>query len=217
VKKDFVDESLKYLDKSLAYNPKNPFSRYVKAFVLYAKTGDLKHTRELLIEEYNKDTTRIDILQDIGKVSFYLKDYEGAYHYYKKFIAIRESRQLDVYRHENLLIGIVLAKVGLKEKSEEYIKNFKLWADNDRSIYKHLGLSGYYFYLGDSKKGMEHLRLFSKEDNYQYWIVLFYDKDPTLEHLKDLPECEKIKRDIETKFWNNHKKIRMTLEEKGLL
>lgn len=213
----FVDESLKYIDKSLAFNPQNPYSRYVRAFILYAAGGDLNRTRELLIEEFNKDSTRFDILQDIGKVSYYMRDYEGAYQYYKKFIEIRETRQLDVYRHENLTIGIVLSKVGLTEKSEELIKSFKSWVDNDRSIYRHLGLAGYYIHLGDTEKAIEHMRLFAKEDNYQYWVVLFFKNDPACEHFKDLPEFRKAMHDIDTRFWDNHKKIKATLEEKGLI
>src|SRR5690606_28015150 len=97
----FTDEALKYIDLSLVYFPDNPFSGQLKPFILYAKNGDLHQTRELLIKEFNKDTTRFDILQDIGKVSFYLKDYEGAYQYYKKFETIREHGKLDVYVHEN--------------------------------------------------------------------------------------------------------------------
>lgn len=213
----FVDESLKYVDKSLEYNPKNPFSRYVRAFIVYAKHGNLNTTRELLIEEFDKDTSRFDILQDIGKVSYHLRDYPGAYQYYKKFIAIREAKQLDVYKHENLTIATVLSKVGQKEKSEEYVKSFKVWADNDRSVYKDLGLAMYYAYHKDSQKTMEHLKLFSKEDNYQYWVILFFDKDPLLDFMQDLPEFRKAVKDIKAKFSDSHNEIKVMLEEKELL
>src|SRR4051812_44608623 len=40
IQNGFIDESLKYIDKSLEYNPANPFSRYVRAFVLFAKTNN---------------------------------------------------------------------------------------------------------------------------------------------------------------------------------
>lgn len=217
IQSGFVDESLKYVDKSLEYNPTNPFSRYVRAFIVYAKYGNLNTTRELLIKEFNKDTTRFDILQDIGKVSYYLRDYRGAYPYYKKFIAIRETKQLDIYRHENLNIGIVLAKTGFKKESEGFIKDFKGWADNDRSVYKHLGLAMYYAYYHDTTKTIEHMKLFSKEDNYQYWVILFFDKDPLVDPIKNLPEFKKVVGDIKNKFWESHERIKVTLEEKGLL
>jgi tetratricopeptide (TPR) repeat protein len=213
----FIEESLKYLDKSLEYNPDNPYSRYVKAFVLYAKEGDLNHTRELLIKEFNKDTTRFDILQDIGKVSYYLGDYQGAYKYYNKFMTMREAMQLDVFKHENLIIALVLEEVGQKEKSEEMIRRFKVEAENNQSIYKDLLLAGYYETQNDAPKAIEHMKLFAKQDNVWYWIILFIDKSPKPNEYHNLPGYKQAIAEIKTRFWNNHAKIRTYLEEKGLL
>jgi len=218
VQAGFVDEALKYIDKSLAYNPKNPFSSYVRAFIVYAaRQGDLNQTRELLLKEFAKDTTRFDILQDIGKVSYYMKDYDSAYHYYKKFTAFRENNKLDVYVHENLIIGNTFLKAGIKDKAEEYVESYKRYIDNDKSIYKSLGIAMYYAYRNDTKKVVEYMKQFSKEDNYQYWVVLFLDKDPLLESIVDVPEVKKALQDINNKFWDNHTKLKATLEEKGLL
>jgi hypothetical protein len=63
---------------------------------------------------------------------------------------------------------------------------------------------------------MEHLELFSKEDNYQYWILL-YQIEPSFDHMKDNHRVKKIMGDIEAKFWATHKKLRASLEGKGLL
>lgn len=217
IQNGFVDESLMYVDKSLDYNTNNPFSRYVRAFILFAKTRDSKHTRDLLITEFNKDTTRFDILQDIGKVSYFMRDYKGAYHYYRRFLAFRESHQLDVYRHENMTIGLVLEKVGQKEKSEELIKSYKAFLDTDRSIYHDLGLMAYYLHRGDQKKALEHMKLFSQKDNVQYWIILFLEDDPITESIKDNPEFRKYLNETKSRFWTMHDELKTVLEEKELL
>jgi tetratricopeptide (TPR) repeat protein len=114
----FVDESLKYLDKSLDLNPNNAFTPYVRAFVLYAKDGNLPRTKFLLEKEYHKDSNRFDILQDIGKVCYYLEEFDSSYWYYKKFISYRTRHKLDVYKHENLLISRVLEKAGDKKLAQ---------------------------------------------------------------------------------------------------
>lgn len=217
IQNGFVDESLKYIDKSLAYNPNNPFSNYLRAFVLFAKTNDAKHTRDLLLTEFNKDTTRFDILQDIAKVSSHMKDYQGAYHYYKKFLAIRESQQLDVYRHENLTIGFVLAQVGEKEKAEALIEDYKAFAEADQSIYRNLALCAYYVYRGDQQKAVEYMKLFAQEDNVQYWIILFLEDDPLMEKIKDNPEFRKYFNEAKSRFWKSHEALKTVLEGKGLL
>ena len=212
----FVDEALKYCNKSLDYNPKNFFSRWVKVFILYAKDKDLNKTKDLLLQELKRDTTQLVMTEEIAKVLYLMGDFEGAYPYYKKFIELKARYHLDIFKNEDLKIGIVLEKVGQKEKAQEFIKSFKNYADNDKSIYKHLNLAGYYAYLGDDNKSIEHMKLFSKEENLKYWVLLF-DSDPIVEAVKDHPEFDKVMGDIEKKFWNTHEEIRVTLEEKGPL
>jgi TolB-like protein/AraC-like DNA-binding protein/Tfp pilus assembly protein PilF len=213
----FVDESLKYIDKSLAYNSKNPFARYIRAFILYAKTKDLDHTRELLIQEYKQDSSRFDILQDIGKVSIYLRDYDGAYRYYKQFLTIRESQKLDVFRHENMNIGFAMEKAGEKQKAEELIESYKGFLDADQSIYKSLGYVGYYHYKGDDVKALEYLKQFAKEDNVQYWIILFIESDPMTESTMKTPEFANYVQEIKDRFWRTHNQLKSVLAEEGLL
>jgi TolB-like protein/AraC-like DNA-binding protein len=217
IQNGFVDEALKYVDKSLAYNPNNPFARYVRAFILFAKTGDAGNTRNLLLTEFNKDTTRFDILQDIAKVSYYMRDNKGAFEYYQQFLTIRETRQLDVYRHENLTIAYVMEKVGEQAKAKELAENYKAFFESDRSVYQNLGLSAYYTYMNDQPKAVEHMKLFAKEDNVQYWIILFLEKDPLMERIKDHPEFKKYFNEVKAKFWKNHNMLRQSFSEKGLL
>ena len=213
----FVKESEVYIDKSLKYNPDNLFSEYVKAYILYAKNGDLTETKEFLIKAYNKDLTRLDILQEIGKICYYMRDYKSAYTYYKKFIEIKEAQNLDIYRGENAKIAIVYSKMGKDEEAEKFLDEYKQYADEDMSIYKNLSLSMYYAYQGDSEKAIEHLKLFSEEDNYMIWVHIFLPIDPQIDLLKDIPEFKQILLDIDTKFWKKHQQIRVSLEGKGLL
>lgn len=213
----FIDKSLEYIDKSLKYNPNNPFARYLKAFVVYAKNRDLRETKHLLLTEFKKDTTRLDILQDIAKMSFYLKEYDSAYRYYQRFNYLRELYKLDIYRHENLNIGIVYEKAGDIKKAKEFIDNYRQYIETDQTAYKDLGLTAYYDYTGDTDKAIEHLRRFAKEDNIQYWIILFMREEPIPNGINQVPECKKLMDEIEAKFWANHEKLKLTLEEKGLL
>lgn len=217
IQSGFVDQALEHIDKSLEYNPENAFSRYVRAFVLYAKEGDLKHTRELLLTEFQRDTNRYDILQDIGKVSYYLKEYSTAYTYYKRFNYQREAHKIDAFEHENLVIGRVYELAGEAEKAREFYARYKKYLDADQTIYKDIGLAVYYCQMNDSTKALEHMRLFTKEDNIQYWIILFMDKGPELTETEASPEFNKLLLEVERKFWVNHEKLKLKLEEQGLL
>lgn len=213
----FVDEALKHIDKSLDYYPDNAFSRYVRAFGVYAKNGDLKQTRQLLQTEFKRDTNRFDILQDIGKVSYYLKEYDTAYHYYKRFNRYRDTHKLDVYEHENLVIGRVYELAGETEKAKAFYERYRKYLERDQTAYKNIGLAVYYCQMNDSAKALEHLRLFTREDNIQYWVILFMDKGPELTETEASPEFKKLLQEIERKFWANHEKLKLKLEEQGLL
>jgi len=213
----FVDEALEHLDKSLEYYPDNAFSRYVRAFALYAKNGDLKQTRQILQTEFRRDTNRFDILQDIGKVSYYLEEYDTAYKYYKRFNQYRDTHKLDVYEHENLVIGRVYELAGETEKAKEFYERYGRYVETDQTAYKNIGLAIYYCQMNDSVKALEHLRLFTREDNIQYWVILFMDKGPELTETEASLEFKKLLQEVERKFWANHEKLKETLREQGLL
>ena len=213
----FIDEALKYINKSLEYNQNNLYSQYVKAFILYARDRNLLQTKERLIEVLSKDSTRLDIIQEVAKICYYLGDFECAYKYYSKFNAIRDALNLDIYRYENNKIAVVLSQVGLIDESKKYLKDYKNYAENDKSIYQQLSLATYYSYSGDTEKAIEHLKLFSQQDNYHYWTIIFLNIDPLMDNIKDLPEYKQIIGEIETKFWNGHNQIKISLEDKGLL
>lgn len=213
----FVDKSLEHVNRSLEYFPGNSYSHYLRAFVLYAKNGNLNQTRQLLANEFSKDTTRIDILQEIGKVSYYLQDFDSAYRCYKRFNHYRDRMRLDIYRHEDMTIAMVYNKVGQKEKANEFIRSYRQYLDTDPTAYKNLGLAMYYSRTGNAEKALEHLQLFAKEDGIQYWIVLFLNCDPLQTSIERSPEFQRLVRQIDERFWANHNKIKLRLEEKGLL
>ena len=213
----FVDESMDYINKSLEYFSENAYSRYVRAFVSYAQTKDLRLTRTLLKSEYARDSSRFDILQDLGKVSFYLREYDSAYLYYERFNRIREEQKLNVYVHENMIIGEVYEKVGRIEEGKQYIQSYRDYLEGDQTVYKNLGLAVYSAHHGEFATALEYLRLFAKEDNIKVWVILFLTEDPAMDEFKKNPEFQEIWSGIEKKFWENNRKIREKLEEEDLL
>ena len=217
IQSGFLDEAERYIYKSLEYDPQNLYSELVKAYVLFAKNGNLQQTKELLIETFQKDSTRLDIMQEVGKIYYYMRDYARAYQYYKRFNEIRVAQNLDIFQYENDKIGVVLSEMGLAEEAEKYLRVYQIYAENDKSVYKHLNLAMLHSYRGDTKKAIEHLTFFSEQSNYDYWVLIFVEMDPLVDNIKDLPEFKKILRNIENKFWDRHKGIKESLDKKELL
>jgi tetratricopeptide (TPR) repeat protein len=217
IQSGFAEEAEVYINRSLDYNPENLYSVYVKAYILYAKEKNLKNLNMRLIRALDQDSTRLDIMQEVAKSYYFMGDYESAWYYYKRFNEIREEQNLDLYRSENAKIAFVLEEVGLTDESEFYFNDFKEYADRDISIYKHLSLAAYYSQMGEITKAMDHLKDFSKQENYSYWVILFFETDPLLDNIKHLPSFQSLLKDLESEFWKKHKRIRTSLENEGLI
>jgi len=214
----FVNEAEKYVEISLQYNPENSYAALLKPYILLAGGADLFQTKQLLSALLQKDTSRYDILKELGVLCYFLQDYESAYGYYSKMLELTEGRGLDLYDGEKAKIGLILSKLGREEESGRFFQEYLEYAENNQSVYKHLSLAAYYAYVGDTDRAIENMRLFSQQEKYPYWYILFLGMDdPLFEQVADLPEFQKILREIELKFWRYHKEIKNSLKEKGLI
>lgn len=216
IRAGFIDEGVHYVNLSLTYDPNAFFTRYVSILFRFAKNHDMALTLQQLKVEYEKDTTRVDIVKELAKLHYMSRDYKSAYHYYQIFLRLKEAFGMEIYKDENLSISVVLAQMGEKEKAKEYLLQFKQFAESEESsIYKQVMLAMYYSNVGDTKKAIETLTLFSKEENYQYWVLLM-EHDPLVDPLKNIPEFKRVMEAIKKKFWDRHEEIKDELEEKGL-
>ncbi len=213
----FQEQAEKYIDKSLVYKPDNLYSQYTKAYILFAKSKDLRQTKDLLLEVFGKDTTRLDIMQEVGKIYYYLRDYDNAYKYYKRFVNIRNTYHLNIYGSENAKVGFVYLKMGNSEEGKKLLEEFRDYAENDHSQYRHSGLALYYSYKGEKEKAVEHLNLFSNETGYFYWTVLFLPIEPLFDNIKESADFSKITSEIESNFKDWHNRIKNSLGQEGLL
>jgi len=212
----FVDEALKYINMSLDYNAENYFSPYVRASILFAKDGNVERTRNLMLEEWNKDTTRLDILQNIGTFYYIEEDYDAAYFYFEKFVKAREANDLNINLQENVKIATVYKKMGLDTKAEKIFSDFSEYCAADKSPYRSINLVWKYAYEGKIDEAIEQLKIFSEVENHIYWFLLIED-DPLIKPLKDHPAFDDSMQKIKDKFWKNQRELSTSLKEKGLI
>lgn len=213
----FVDESIKYINLSLDYDPQNHYSPYVKPMILYAKHKDIVRTQRALVKVWQKDTTRLDILQEVAKMFYFQKKYDSAFYYYQKFVKARENQGLDIYAHDDIKVGMVYEQMGFKEQAEHFYDIYATYCERDESIYKSASMAVKYAHEKKFDQAIEHLNIFSAQDNYQYWILLFLELDPIIRPLKSHPRFEEVMKKIKDRFWENHAKLKEKLEEKNLL
>ncbi|MCO6475255.1 MAG: helix-turn-helix domain-containing protein, partial [Phaeodactylibacter sp.] len=138
IQSGFVEEAEEYINKSLAYHPDNLYSQYVKAYILYARDQDLAETRQMLLETLARDPTRLDVMQEVAKICYFMRDYQEAYRHYKKFADIREAYNLNIYPAENAKIAMTMRKVGREAEAVKYMQLFRDFTAADQSIYREM-------------------------------------------------------------------------------
>lgn len=217
IQNGFTEDALKYINLSLDLNPKNYYAPHLKIFIQYAQHKNMEKATEALVKEWKKDTTRLDILQDVGKFYYFQEKYDRAFYYYDIFEKIKESNGLNMYPQENLKIGLVFDKMGLKSSAKEFYKRYSEYCEKDQSIYKPASLAMKYLHEGKPNRAIEQLKLFATKNNYQYWILLFIEEEPLMKSLKNHPEYHKIIQKIKDRFWENHKQLEKSLKNKNLL
>ncbi len=217
IQNGFVEESLEYINKSLAADPNNYYAPMIKAFVLYAKNENLDQLRERLLKELEKDPNRLDLLNEVGKMYYFQEDYEKAFEYYRKFAETREAAGLNIYPQEDLKIGIVYEQMGLEEKAQAFYSSYNAYCERDESIYKAASIAMKYTHEGQYDQAITQLQIFAQQDDIQYWLLLFMEEDPLVTPLKSHPEFPRIIQQIEDRFWKHHEQLKKTLEEKGLM
>jgi len=217
IQSGFTDEALEYIDKAIELFPQNPYAPYLKAYIRYAKNKDIKQALNAVKRELRKDTTRLDILQEVAKLHYFQKEYDSAFHYYKPFNEIRKSKGLNLYPQEDIKVGFTYEKMGFQEEADRLIAAYAEYCKNDQSIYQPASMAVLYAYEGRHAEAIEEYEKFAAKNHFQYWMILFMTMDPALDSLKSYPGYDAVIQKTEDRFWENHNRLKETLQEKGLL
>jgi TolB-like protein/AraC-like DNA-binding protein/Tfp pilus assembly protein PilF len=217
IQNGFVKEAEESARTSLQYDPGNLYSSYVLAYILLAKDQNVERTQKMLLATLSKDTTRLDVIQEVAKFYYAMERYDSAYFYYDKFLKKRELYGMRVFENEEIKMAFVLQKLGRIQEAQYFMERFKTYAESDQSIYQDLNWFSYFAVLGDYDKAIEHLELFSRQDGFQYWFVLFLADDPISGQVSQHPEFDALYRRIQTRFWDAHKRLKRTLKQENLL
>lgn len=216
VQAGFFDQALKYVNYSLAYDANNYYAPHLKIFVRFAKNDNWEQTQRLLTDLWKKDTSRLDILQDLAKVSYGQEKYDSAYYYYDKFVRAREAYNLNIYVEENVKIAHVYKMMGQSQKADSLFADYVAYADALQSPYRNAALAMKHAYLGEEDEAIEQLKDFSQMNNLQYWFLLM-DKDPLLKPLMKYPEFNTAINKIKNSFWQDHAELMNELIESGVM
>ena len=152
------------------------------------------------------DTNYVKLL--VARAYLQLGDYSMAYQYYDEMRNEGIPQDLDfVY----VMFKLDRADEAEKRLDEMYGRRIK-WESNDE------WWARYYALRNDPENAIAHIRKFLLSiNNYQYFRIRAIKDKRIFENFLDMPEYNELIKEIEDKFWQDHERIKKTLEEKGLL
>ncbi len=212
----FIKEAEENILLSLAYDSTNTFSQYVYAYILLAKDKDAERSRDMMVKTYRQDTTRIDVLQELGKLSYFMGDTLGAYEYYHDFATRRNTLGLYIYPNEDILVGMAYENMGYDSLANYYYEKYRAYGEVDSTKYKNLFRASYHALMDNKEEAIEALKEFANEKHIQYWFVWSVESDPILRRVSDHPEYDAIVKRISENFWAEHEEVKLRLKEAGL-
>lgn len=213
----FVPEATQYVNKSLACLPENLYSQYLKAYIEFADTKNLKQLNQSLLTCLKKDSMRIDLLQEVAKSYYYLGNFKEAIKYYEKFIHLKELYQLDIYPSENAKIALCYREVGQEALAEKFIQQYQQWAGEDVSVFKNYNLAIYYSYRNQPDLAIDYLRKFTAESNFHYWTILFTEIDPLTFPMQQNVDFKPVFKQVKQNFQDFHERIARHLKSNDLI
>ncbi len=213
----FFEEAEIFSKKSIQLDSTNLFSQYLYAYIKMAQGNGIPETAKLLEGVLEKDPTRLDVIMEVAKMHYAMESYDTAAQYYDGFLQTKEMYKLDLFYAEDIKIAFVFKQMGRLDEAEKLLASYKVFAENDKSIYRDLMVASYYAYIGDVEQGMIYLKKFSEQRDYFYWLVMMLEDDPIMKTLSVHPDFTPTLRKIKDQFWEEHKKTRHMLEEEGLI
>jgi len=213
----FIKLAEEFIRKSMALDSTNLFSQYLFAYIQFAEDQDFELVEKRLIQTLKKDTTRIDIIQEIAKVNYANSDFEDAVYYYDKMNYIKSLIGSSLFETEDIKVAYALEQVGRADEAAFYYDRYWQYAKNDSSIYGPLIRAAYYGAKDQIDEGIAELKLFTKADGISLWFILFLKDDPILEHLSPHPDYEVVLQQITDTFWRQHEELREYLSEAEIM
>ncbi len=213
----FLTEAELYVNKSLDYQPSNPFAGILSVYIELGQSHDMDAAYDRLKALVTQDTTFFATLQEVAKVAYHRGDYEVAQEYYLRFFRREEASGLNVYPDADINYAYVMEQLGHPDEAKPYREQYHAFIAEDKSPYQDLGYAVYHASMGEREKAMSHLKAFSQLEGYQFWMVRFLEEDPILKTLSGDPAYAKTVKRIQDTFWEQHQQMRKVLETEGVI
>ncbi|MFC2126351.1 adenylate/guanylate cyclase domain-containing protein [Bacteroidota bacterium] len=186
--------------------------------------SDVKTRITLDKKIYDNDSTRLGILSKLMINNNILGNNNAAYNYALKLTELIDPEEIFTFNSTHR-IGYAFWQAGKKEEAKFYfdmqiercmnmIRLNRPYATHKRA---HYDLAGVYVFLGDKEKAYQYLDEFNKKRCYFIWEINLANTDPLFTSIRDEERFQQVLQNMEAKYQKEHERVRVWLEQEGLL
>ena len=158
--------------------------------------GNYANAIEIGKKGYAIDSTNMNILGYLAGNYMLLGEYKESLKYTKKWLF--ESSKISVTTTGYYgRVGYIYWKYGLKEEAEEYFDKYIEYCKKQEWYY---GSAASYAFMGEKAKALEDLRIYSKRQLNNLYMVTWIKNDPLFDSIRDEPEFQQIVKVVETQI-----------------
>jgi tetratricopeptide (TPR) repeat protein len=192
-------------------------------FWLYEFEGDTQKGFEFLEKGYSIDSTNISILEMLAIYYSEIGKFKESLFFYRKFLD--RSKERGIIRVNSMhRVGYVYWKNGLADSADCYFNKQIEYCNNAIKLGRTYGISwafydlaGVYAFKGNKIKAYENLKIFNQKQRMPVWFVDYLNTDRLLNSIRNEPDFQQIKREVEAKCLAEHERVKKWLEEQGML
>jgi len=212
----YINEALKLDDDSAAY--------YGSLAIYEDIIGNYQKAIEFGEKSYSIDSTNVWNIYRLGTNHIFLGQKQESLEYLKKFDKrLKTLGQLSPFG--TVYFGYAYLVNGFKEEAEYYFNTglefqnemIELGRHYNQAFQTFYNLAAIYTILGDKDKAYENLRLVNQRPRMPLWMLTLIKNDPLFDSIRGEPEFQQIVKDVEAKYQAEHERVRVWLEEEGML
>jgi len=217
----FLRQAKTYYKKSLDIDPDYTNVLREMSELIVDSNSDYDQSIQRLQEILNKDSTDYGSYRLIGVSHLMNREFTSALEYHQKYLSLVNINISEYNGSYTGRLAFIFDKLGDEEEASLYLDRFRKYVgqlDGARyGVMTYIQLTTLYSLEGNLEDALKNLRIIVKNYNPPYQRIRVFKDSPLYDNMRKDPEFQRLIKVMETKFWENHERIKANLNEKGLL
>jgi len=211
----FYEEAIKSIDKAIRITPEENEFYVEKSEIIIDRERNYERAMSLLKGRLAKYPDDYSLNLFLFKNYYHTGEYKKAIDYFDHFESDPNSKLQ--YRILSRLVYIY-RQLGQEKEAKKCLEDLKESIQISKNKYLDIDDKVRFYCLNnDLSNAMKQIHILKEQECYFSYTIRLLEDEPIYENIRRLPEFQKILSEMQTKFNDDQKQIKKTLENKGLL